>query len=36
MKCCNCKNLGKIVDEDGVSYDWCEEIIDNPDIYNRR
>ena len=36
MKCCNCKNLGKLIDEDGVAYDWCEEIIDNPDIYDER
>jgi len=36
MKCCNCKNLGKLIDENGVAYDWCEEIIDNPDIYDER
>lgn len=36
MKCCNCKNLVKIKDADGVSYDWCEEVIDNPDIYDER
>ena len=36
MKCCNCKNLGKLIDEDGVAYDWCEEIIDSPDIYEER
>lgn len=36
MKCINCKNLGKLKDEDGVPYDWCEKVCDNPDIHAER
>ena len=36
MKCVNCKNLGKLKDEDGVPYDWCEKVCDNPDIHAER
>ena len=30
MKCCNCKNLGKLKDEDGAPYNWCEKVCDCP------
>ena len=36
MKCCNCANLGKLKDEDGIPYDWCEKICDNPNIHMER
>ena len=36
MKCRNCKHLGKLVDENGEPYDWCEEVIDCPDTQMER
>lgn len=36
MKCRNCKNLGKLVDENGEPYDWCEKVCDNTDIHAER
>lgn len=36
MKCCNCKNLGKLKDEDGEPYDWCEKVCDCPDAKMER
>ena len=36
MQCVNCKNLGKLVDENGEPYDWCEAVCDNPDIHMER
>ena len=35
MMCCNCKNLG-MREEDGYRYEWCEKVLDNPDIWMER
>lgn len=35
MKCCNCKNLSKAI-EDGKQYNWCEEILDCPEVEMER
>ena len=32
MKCKNCKFLGILEDEDGKEYEWCEKVLDNPDV----
>ncbi len=31
MKCKNCRNLVKRIDEDGTLYDFCGMVIDSPD-----
>ena len=32
VKCKNCKFLGILEDEDGKEYEWCEKVLDNPDV----
>lgn len=31
MKCCNCRNLCRMIGEDGEPYPWCEKVCDAPD-----
>lgn len=32
MKCKNCRNLVKRIDDDGTLYDFCGMVIDSPDV----
>ena len=36
MKCKNCRNLVKRIDDDGTLYDFCGMVIDSPDTDRER
>lgn len=36
MKCKNCRNLVKRIDDDGTLYDFCGMVIDSPDTERER
>ena len=36
MKCKNCRNLVKRIDDDGTLYDFCGMVIDSPDAEAER
>ena len=36
MKCKNCRNLVKRIDDDGTLYDFCGMVIDSPDTEKER